>query len=105
MPGAVAPERLTLQAATDGALSLATGYIVPMTETPPTKPPLPPLRLKLPDNCVDVTDQHIGERLVITGYGSWDGSASAKWEKIAPEKKPDDELKGGEAEGDVNGRS
>jgi len=88
-------------------LSLAAGYIVPMTETPPTKPPLPPLRerLKLPGNCVDVTDQHIGERLVITGYGSWDGSATAKWEKIAPEKKPDDELKGGEAEGDVNGRS
>jgi hypothetical protein len=28
-----------------------------MTQTPPTKPPLPPLRerLKLPDNCVDVT--------------------------------------------------
>ncbi len=34
-----------------------------MTATPPTKPPLPPLRerLKLPDNCVDVTDQHVGE--------------------------------------------
>jgi len=41
---------------------LAAGYIDLMTETPPTKPPLPPLpplreRLKLPDNCVDVTDQ------------------------------------------------
>ena len=73
-----------------------------MAETPPTKPPLPPLRsrLKLPDNCVDVTDQHIGEVFVLTGYGSWDGSATAKWEKIDPEKKPDDELKGGEAEGD-----
>ena len=39
-----------------------------MTKAPPTKPPLPPLfeRLKLPDNCVDVTDQHVGERLVIS---------------------------------------
>jgi len=39
-----------------------------MTETPPTKPPLPPLRerRKLPDNCVDVTDRHVGERLVIS---------------------------------------
>ncbi|MGC2412364.1 MAG: hypothetical protein WA459_06685 [Stellaceae bacterium] len=39
-----------------------------MTETPPTKPPLRPLRerLKLPDNCVDVTGQHVGERLVIS---------------------------------------
>lgn len=62
-------------------------------------------RLKLPDNCIDVTEQHAGERLVITGYGSWDGSATAKWEKIAPEKKPDDEPKAVEAEGDVNGRS
>jgi hypothetical protein len=43
-----------------------------MTETPPTKPPLSPLRerLKLPDNCVDVTDQHKGEVFVLTGYGS-----------------------------------
>jgi len=76
-----------------------------MTQTPPTKPPLPPLRsrLKLPDNFVDITDQHIGERLVIINYGSWDGSATAKWEKIVPRKKPDDELKGGEAEETVNG--
>jgi len=37
-------ERLTLQAATDGALSLAASYIGLMTETPPTKPPSPPLR-------------------------------------------------------------
>jgi len=36
-----------------------------MTETPPTKPPLFQ-RLKLPDNCVDVTDQYVGERLVIS---------------------------------------
>jgi len=59
-----------------------------MTETPPTKPRLPPLRerLKLPDNCVDVTDQHIGERLVITTYGTFDGSARAEWRKIVPEK-------------------
>jgi hypothetical protein len=43
-----------------------------MTETPPTKPPLSPLRerLELPDNCVDVTDQHKGEVFVLTGYGS-----------------------------------
>ena len=54
--------------ATDGALSLAAGYSDLMTETPPTKPPLPPLfeRLKLPDNCVDVTDRHIGEVFVLT---------------------------------------
>jgi hypothetical protein len=34
-----------------------------MTETPPTKPPLPPLRerLKLSDRFVDVTGQHKGE--------------------------------------------
>jgi hypothetical protein len=57
----------------------------------------------LPNNCIDGTDQHVGERLVITGYGSWDGSAAAKWEKIVPEKRPDDELKGGEAEETVNG--
>jgi len=56
------------RAAANGASSLAAGYIGLMTETPPTKPPLPPLRerLKLPDNCVDVTDQHVGERLVIS---------------------------------------
>ncbi len=60
-----------------------------MTETPPTKPPLFQ-RLKLPDNCVNVTDQHIGERFVITNYGSRDGSATTKWDKIVPQKKPDD---------------
>jgi|GEM_PF-5727707 hypothetical protein len=43
-----------------------------MTEIPPTKPPLPPLRerLKLPDNCIDVTEQHKGEVFVLTGYGT-----------------------------------
>jgi hypothetical protein len=37
-----------------------------MTETPPTKPPLPPLRerLKLPDRFIDVTGQHKGEVFV-----------------------------------------
>ena len=50
-PGSAAPERLTLQAATDGASSRAADYTGLMTETPPTKPPLSPLRerLKLPD--------------------------------------------------------
>jgi|GEM_PF-6146969 hypothetical protein len=39
-----------------------------MTRTPPTKSLLPPLRerLKLSDRFVDVTDQHVGERLVIS---------------------------------------
>jgi len=66
--GTAAPERLTVQTAADGALSLAAGYTDVMTETPPTKPRPPSLRerLKLPDNCVDVTDQHVGERLVIS---------------------------------------
>ena len=36
---------------------------------------------------------------MITNYGSWDGSATAKWEKIVPQKKPDDKPKGGEAGG------
>jgi hypothetical protein len=60
------------QAATDGALLLVAGYIGLMTKIPPTKPPLPPLRerLKLPDNCVDVTGQHVGEVFVLTGYGT-----------------------------------
>ena len=85
----------------NGSLWLAAGYISLMTETPPTKPP-PPLfqRLKLADRFRDVTAEHIGERLVITNYGSWDGSATAKWEKIVPKKKPDDELKGAEVAGD-----
>ena len=39
-----------------------------------TKPPLRE-RLKLPDNCVDVTDQHISEVFVLTNPGSHDGSA------------------------------
>ncbi len=56
-------------------MSLAAGYIGLMTETPPTKPPLPPLRerLKLPDNCVDVAGQHKGEVFVLTGCGTHDG--------------------------------
>ena len=64
-------------------MSLAVGYIGLMTETPPTKPPLPPLRerLKLPDRFVDVTDQHIGEVFVLTGYGTHDGSARGAWTK------------------------
>jgi hypothetical protein len=54
-----------------------------MTETPPTKPPLPPLRerLKLPDNCIDVTEQHVGEVFVLTNPGSVDGSARGAWIK------------------------
>ena len=38
---------------------------------------LPPLRerLKLPDNCIDVTDQHKGEVFVLTNPGSVDGSS------------------------------
>ncbi len=47
-------------AATDGVSSRAAGYIGLMTEIPPAKPPLHE-RPKLPDNCVDVTDQHVGE--------------------------------------------
>jgi hypothetical protein len=64
-------------------LSLAAGYIGIMTETPPTKPPLPPLRerLKLSDRFVDVTDQHVGEVFVLTGYGTHDGSARGAWIK------------------------
>jgi hypothetical protein len=56
-----------------------------MTETPPTKPPLPPLRerLKLPDNCVDVTGQHKGEVFVLTNPGSVDGSARGEWQPLA----------------------
>jgi len=55
-----------------------------MTATAPTKPPLPSLRqrLKLPDNCIDVTDQHIGEVFVLTGYGTHDGSARRAWIKL-----------------------
>jgi hypothetical protein len=33
-----------------------------------------------------------GERLVITNYGSWDGSATAKWEKIVPKKNVGEQL-------------
>jgi hypothetical protein len=53
-------------------LSLVARYVDLMTKTPPTKPPLPPLfeRLKLSDRFVDVTDQHVGEVFVLTGYGS-----------------------------------
>jgi hypothetical protein len=54
-----------------------------MTETPPTKPPLPPLRerLKLSDRFVDVTDQRVGEVFVLTNPGSVDGSARGAWIK------------------------
>ncbi len=64
-------------------MSQAASYIDLMTETPPTKPPLPSLRerLKLPDNCVDVADQHKGEVFVLTGYGTHDGSARGAWIK------------------------
>ena len=78
--GVAAAVGLKRQAATDGALSLAAGYIGLMTETPPTKPPLRE-RLKLPDNCVDVTGQHVGEVFVLTGYGTHDGSARGAWIK------------------------
>jgi len=83
LPGDAAAERLTLQAATDDALSLAAVYTGLMAETPPNKPPLPPLRerLKLPDRFVDVTDQHKGEVFVLTGYGTHDGSARGAWIK------------------------
>jgi hypothetical protein len=54
-----------------------------MTEIPPTKPPLPPLRerLKLSGRFVDVTGQHKGEVFVLTGYGTHDGSARGAWIK------------------------
>jgi len=54
-----------------------------MSETPPTKPPLPQLRerLKLSDRFVDATDQHVGEVFVLTGYGTHDGSARGAWIK------------------------
>lgn len=76
-----------------------------MSKTPPTNPPLPPLRsrLKLPDNCVDITDQHVGEVFVLTGYGTHEGSARGAWIKkdelggvLSPAlflKKPDREEK------------
>jgi len=38
-------------------------------------------RLKLPDNCIDVTDQHKGEVFVLTNPGSVDGSARGAWIK------------------------
>ena len=75
-----------------------------MTKTPPTKPPLPPLRerLKLSDRFVDVTDQHIGEVFVLTNPSTWDGSVHGEWIKKSdassggvaatlPEEKPDDD--------------
>ena len=77
-PGSLA-EWLTL-AATDDASSLAAVYAGLMTKTPPTKPPLRE-RLKLPDNCVDVTGQHKGDVFVLTGYGTHDGSARGAWIK------------------------
>jgi len=51
------------------------------TETPPAKPPLPPLREPLSDRFVHVTDQHVGEVFVLTGYGTPDGSARRAWIK------------------------
>jgi len=70
--GTASSERLTLQAATDGALSLAAGYIDLMTETPPTKPPLPPLfeRLKLPDNGRWRIVEHVGTTIALVGAES-----------------------------------
>ena|GEM_PF-3163528 len=64
-------------------MSLVASYIGIMTKTPPTKPPLPPLRerLKLSDRFVDVTDQHVGEVFVLTGYGTHDRSARGAWIK------------------------
>jgi len=55
----------------------------PTGDDRPASPPLPPLRerLKLPDNCVDVTDQHKGEVFVLTNPGSVDGSARGAWIK------------------------
>ena len=63
--------------------SLAAGYIGLMSKAPPTKPALPPLRqrLKLPDNCVAVTAQHVGDVFVLTNPGSVDGSARGAWIK------------------------
>jgi len=78
--GVAAAVGLKRQAATDGALSLTARYIGLMTQTPPAKPPLRE-RLKLPDNCVDVTGQHVGEVFVLTGYGTHDGSARGAWIK------------------------
>ena len=67
-----APERLTLQAATDSALSLAASYIGLMTETPATKPPLPPLfeRLKLPKNGRWRIVEHVGSTIALIGAES-----------------------------------
>jgi len=72
-----------LEAATNGASSRAAGYIGLMTETPPTKRPLPPLfeRLKLPDNGRWRIVEHVGEVFVLTGYGTHDGSARGAWIK------------------------
>jgi hypothetical protein len=37
--------------------------------------------LKLSDRFVDVTDQHVGEVFVLTGYGTHGGSARGAWIK------------------------
>ena len=64
-------------------MSLVAGYVDLMTKTPSTKPPLPPLRerVKLSDNCVDVTYRHKGDVFVLTGYGTHDGSERGAWIK------------------------
>lgn len=43
-----------------------------------------PLRehLKLPDNCVDVTEHSIGTRTIIVGHGTHDGTAIAERQKV-----------------------
>jgi hypothetical protein len=56
------------------------GYYWPRDRDPAHQPPLRE-RLKLPDNCVDVTGQHVGEVFVLTGYGTHDGSARGAWIK------------------------
>jgi len=56
-----------------------------MTESPPTKPPLPLReRLKLPDNCVDVTGHSVGTRTIIVGYKTDHGTAAARAAKGRP---------------------
>ena len=55
-----------------------------MTETPPTKPPLPPLRerLKLPGNCVDVTEHSVGTLTIIVGYKTDHRTAAVERQKV-----------------------